>query len=84
MSDYIVSLIRTTVPAAVGVVLSWLIELGLKYGVQVDIPEDFGATFSGSIVVLCIAVYYGVIRALEEKWPIVGWLLGTAKKLTYK
>ena len=84
MNDYLISLIRTSVPAAVGVALSWLIELGLKYGVEIDLPEDFGATFSGLLVVLCISIYYGVVRALESRWPFIGILLGKAKKLTYQ
>lgn len=77
MSNTIVSLIRTYVPVAVGAALAWLLTLG----VQVDAEAQAGLV-TGLTGVL-IAAYYAVARALERRWPWVGYLLGVPAEPTY-
>lgn len=67
MNDYIVSLIRTWVPVALGGVLSWAIEAG------VEIDRD-GAIIAVTGVI--ISIYYAVVRFAETKYPQIGVLLG--------
>lgn len=77
MSDHLVSLIRTYVPIVVGAALGWLIAAG----VDVD-PATRDALVAG-IVGLTTAAYYGLVRALEARWPALGILLGSTKAPTY-
>ena len=77
MSDYLVSLIRTGVPAAVGAALAWLTTSGL------DVAADDRTAIAAGATVALTAVYYGLVRALEKRWPLVGVLLGRATPPTY-
>lgn len=80
MSNYLLSLIRTWTPIGVGAVLGWL----ATHGLSLD-PE----TQAGLIAVLTAvvtAIYYAVIRKLEERWPAIGKLflgLGAGKTPVY-
>lgn len=78
MNDYLLSLIRTWVPIAVGAVLSWL---AVKYGVAV--PESISNEVTVALTGVVIGVYYAVVRALEKQWPAFGKLLGAARKPVY-
>jgi hypothetical protein len=79
MGDLILSYIRTYVPIAVGGVLSWL---AVTFGVVV--PEDASGALTVALTGILIAVYYGVVRALESRWPWVGRLLGAARTVSYE
>lgn len=69
MSDFFVSFIRTYVPVWAGIALAWLVEaLGL---VDVD-----GEGLIKAVTGLVIAVYYGLARLAEKRWPAAGILLG--------
>jgi hypothetical protein len=71
MSDYLLSLIRTVVPVAVGSALGWL----ATHGMSLDPNTQAGLI--AAITGLCIALYYAAIRWLESKHPAIGkWLLG--------
>jgi len=67
LTDYLVSLVRTAVPAVVGYLLS------LLSGVGIDL--DPGA-LSTVVTGLFVGGYYAVARFLESKVPALGWLLG--------
>lgn len=77
MADLVPSLIRTYVPILVGQVAAWL---ALK-GVQLDDATVVAAT--AALSGLLSAVYYLVVRLLEQKFPQLGILLGSAKKPEY-
>lgn len=79
MGDYLVSLIRTATPAAVAVALTWL---AVRAGIVLD--EDTSAQVSALVTGWLLAVYYGVVRALEARYPAVGWLLGQPSAPTYR
>lgn len=66
MNAYMISLIRTTVPAGVGAALAWLAGIGLNAGNE----ANAGLVTFGTA--LAIIVYYGLIRAVEPKLP--AWL----------
>lgn len=74
MSDLIVSIIRTVVPALVGLIIATLANVGI------DVDSD-------SLVVvlngLFIGAYYALARLLESRFPAAGWLLGQPKPPTY-
>jgi hypothetical protein len=70
MNDYFTSLIRTWVPLGVGAILSWLASLGLELGAEAEVGL---VTFGTALIT---GVYYLIVRALEEKWPAFGKLLG--------
>lgn len=74
MSDYLVSMIRTAVPIAVG----WAITSLASLGVEMDEASAVAAVTS-----LVIGVYYAVVRAAERRWPQVGWLLGRPTQPAY-
>lgn len=77
MSDFLLSLIRTYVPIAVGAVLGYLTAKGI------NIPDDVQIQASIAITGLLQALYYGLIRALEKKWPKIGILLGSTATPSY-
>ena len=77
MTDFILSLIRTVVPIIVGSVVGWL---GAR-GIDVE-PEAVGALTAG-IGALAGAIYYAAARWLEQRWPILGHLLGPAQAPVY-
>lgn len=74
MSDAIVSLIRTYVATWVGLAAAWLAGLG------VDLEVDMATLVLAG---LGVSVYYAAARALEERWPWLGVLLGSAGSPTY-
>jgi hypothetical protein len=74
LSNPVISWIRTVIPLAVGTALTWL---AAKVGVVID--EDSKANVAALVVLVVSAVYYSVVHALEQKWPVFGWLLGDAK-----
>lgn len=71
MSNFITSMIRTYVPILVGAVLSYLM---VNHGIVV--PEDLKNEATAFLTGVVIAVYYGVVHWLEQKWPAFGKLLG--------
>lgn len=78
MSDYLLSLIRTYVPIAVGALISWLATMGL------DIDSGAQTGLVVFLTALAQGVYYTAVRLLERKWPALGKLLGSAKTPTYE
>lgn len=78
-NDFLISVIRTAVPAAVGAVLAWLAS---KTGIILD--ADSSAALTASAVAVAVAVYYALARALETRWPWLGVLLGRRAKPVYE
>ncbi|MEM8905599.1 MAG: hypothetical protein AAGA17_02300 [Actinomycetota bacterium] len=68
------SIVRTIVPMIVGFVLSLPIVSSL------DIDQAALETVVSGVVV---SVYYVVVRFLEERHAVFGWLLGLARTPTY-
>jgi hypothetical protein len=77
MSDFVISLIRTWIPVAVGLAVAFLVSAGF------DIDPDLEIQLSGAVVGLVSALYYGLARILEGRWPALGYLLGVAKPPAY-
>lgn len=77
LGNYVTSAIRTGVPGAVGWLLSWLVAL------QVSVPPAVEQWLIGLLTFVLLLAYYLLVRALESKWPALGWLLGTPAKPTY-
>jgi hypothetical protein len=78
LNNTVTGLIRTWVPIVVGGAFAWLATQGLALD---------GETQAGAIVALTgltQAVYYTLVRLLEEQWPAVGWLLGKASTPAYE
>lgn len=78
MNDYLLSLIRTAVPTAIGALLSWL---AVEHGIVV--PEGLTNEATIWLTGLVVTLYYGIVRALEKRWPRIGILLGAAKRPVY-
>lgn len=78
MNDYLVSLLRTTVPTAVAAVLAWISGF-----LNAAVPEDIETGAVAFFGWLAVTVYYAIVRALEQRWPIFGTLLGYRKPPTY-
>ena len=74
MTDYSRSLIRTAVPLMVGALVGWLTSRGVK------VDE---ATILPAVDSLVAALYYAGARALESRWPSLGWLLGAPGAPSY-
>jgi hypothetical protein len=78
VNNFVTSIIRTWVPIAIGVVVTWL-QIALEYTVD---PET-SAMLISFVTGITIAAYYGLIRWLEGRFPQIGWLLGLAKAPGY-
>ena len=77
ITDYVISLIRTWVPIAVGSVAAWLV----AHGIGLDPGTAVGATAALSGVLS--GVYYALVRLVEAKFPALGVLLGHTAKPSY-
>lgn len=77
MSQYIVSLIRTWVPIAIG----WLIGQLFVLGVVLD--DVSSEKLKSAITALVIALYYAGARWLETRYPNAGALLGYIRQPVY-
>lgn len=76
--QWLLSLWRTIVPSLVGGLLGWLALRGIVIeGVTAE-------QISAGAVVLGSGLYYGVFRALEQRWPALGVLLGSTRTPTYE
>src|SRR5699024_7764265 len=65
------SIVRTVVPVIVGAIASYFVTLG------VTLQEDVMAALSVIITAAATAIYYIVVRWLEQKFPKLG-ILGYA------
>ncbi|MFA5898137.1 MAG: hypothetical protein WC829_03375 [Hyphomicrobium sp.] len=72
------SLVRTYVPWLAGVIIGWLISLGVPLDPDVEVQVTLALMGVASIL------YYFLARVFEI-WvkPKFGWLLGLAKSPTY-
>lgn len=77
MQDFLTSIVRTVVPFIVGAVISWLTTKGLH------VSSDVVASATGYLTVLFGAGYYVAVRALEKKWPKLGYFLGIPSEPIY-
>ena len=77
MSNFVIALIRTVVPMGVGVLATWLINLG------VNVDQSAFEGLNEALVLFIGGLYYALIRYLEGKFPWFGWLLGVAKAPEY-
>lgn len=73
-SDQLVSLVRTFVPALVGLAIAAL----TKINADID-----SAALTALVDAIVIGAYYTVVRFLEARWPKFGILLGVPKQPSY-
>lgn len=78
LSDTIVSFLRTWTPVLVGSLLTWL---GDSFGIILE--GDPSTALVVGVTGLVIALYYGLVRILESRWPWFGVLLGSRKQPAY-
>jgi hypothetical protein len=73
MNPLVASVIRTIVPAAVGQVAAWaaLLNVPLTPAAEVNLTAFLGFAFT--------AIYYLIVRVVEQQWPAFGILLGLPK-----
>ena len=78
MSNFIIQLIRTVVPIAVGWLFAQLAALGL------GLPPGTDETLTSALVVAFSGLYYAAVAWLERRYKWFGWLLGIARQPTYQ
>ncbi|WP_433426386.1 hypothetical protein ACQP1V_42800 (plasmid) [Microtetraspora malaysiensis] len=76
--QWIISLWRTLVPKVVGGGLGWLALHDIQIADLTEGQIAFGATVFGA------GLYYGLARAAEQHWPVLGVLLGSTKQPSYE
>lgn len=77
MNDIVTSVIRTVVPSIVGAILGVLAAHGINLDAQA------AANLTGFLTALFGALYYVIVRILEQRNPKAGILLGKAKQPEY-
>ena len=75
-NDYITSMIRTWVPIVVGSLIAAAAE-------RLGITDIDSAQVSTAVTGIIIAVYYAIVRYLEQSKPGLGVLLGRRAAPTY-
>jgi hypothetical protein len=78
MTNFALSLIRTYVPIAVGTFVTFLF---VQFGLSLD--AEIAMQLTAGLTGLVIALYYGIIRLIERKYPQIGVLLGSTQKPIY-
>lgn len=68
----LLSFIRTIVPAIVGAVVAYLVQLGLA------VDGEFEAALTAVLFAVFTGIYYLIVRVIEMKFPGIGILLGWA------
>lgn len=80
------SVVTSATRTVAAYLIAWLLSLPFAgpvitlFGVTTETARD---RLTAGAVVVFGTVYYIVVRALEEKWPIVGVLLGVPAKPSY-
>lgn len=71
------SIIRTIVPSIVGQLVAWaaVAHISVDPSTQAAASAELGVVLTGG--------YYAAVRALEARYPAVGWLLGAKGAPTY-
>lgn len=77
LSDYKTSIIRTITPMVAGFIITWFASKGVTF------DEQFRGNLLLILQQLFSALYYIFVRALEAKYPKLGWLLGSPTKPKY-
>jgi hypothetical protein len=73
------SLVRTSVPWTVGVVIGWLISLGVPLNPEVEVQLTLALMGGSSLL------YYFLARVFETYVsPKLGWLIGLPKRPLYE
>ena len=67
------SITRTLVPFLVALIGPWVLS-------HLGVGEE---ALTSWLTVVLGAIYYVAVRALEERWPQAGWLLGAPGAPTY-
>lgn len=84
LSDYLVSVIRTGVPTLIGAGLAWLAAHYTFVGALLDsFSGDARLAFYGAVTTAVVTGYYALVRKVEQRWPVVGRLLGWKAAPTY-
>lgn len=73
-SDQLVALIRTFVPAVVGLLIAALAKI------NATVDNDALAALVDAVF---IGGYYTIVRFLEARWPALGVLLGIPRQPSY-
>jgi hypothetical protein len=77
LSDKAVSYIRTYTPALAGMIIGWLVSLGLPVAGQ---AKD---ALTAVLVLVFTFAWYAGARWAEGRWPAAGWLLGDPHQPVY-
>lgn len=78
LADLAASLVRTAVPVLVGGVATYA---ATKWHIVLSESSQTGAIVA--VGAIAINGYNTGVRALEHRWPKLGWLLGIAKAPVY-
>lgn len=76
--DYWTSVWRTVVAIAVGALIAWLTSRGI------EVPADAEAGLVIALTGVVTALWYGIARALEKRWPWLGVLFGSLRQPEYR
>lgn len=72
------SYVRTFVMLAVGWFVTWLAR---RWHIVLDADSTQAASMGATAIIS--ALYYAIVRVLENRWKGFGWLLGLATKPKY-
>lgn len=78
MTDQAPAFIRTYVPLVVGAAVTWA---ATRHGIVLDEATSQAATIAATGI--ASAVYYGLVRVLEARFPAFGVLLGYTAQPSY-
>lgn len=71
------AVVRTATSYIVGLVVSLLLSANIQAS------EEFTANLTAILTFIVGTIYYIAVKALEKKWPKLGWLLGSPNAPVY-
>jgi hypothetical protein len=74
MNALLVSLVRTIVPVLTGLFIATALEIGM------DVDSE---SLSSLLDALVVGSYYALVRFAEQRYPVVGWVLGLPMQPVY-
>lgn len=84
LHDKIIAAIRTGCAALGAFLLTWLVSVLAKQGVEITLDPEWVTLLSGLFFALAVAVYNLAVGWLTENvWDGFGWLLGVNKPPAY-
>jgi len=71
------AVVRTVTGYLVGLIVALLASL------KIEVSDEFKTMLIAAVSFIVGTAYYVIVKALEKKWPKIGWLIGSPNAPVY-